>query len=208
MALLFTYDVSVLATLLLRGYTAGYYSTILVAVELTLLASYIFLFTREVTNNVKSLKTVNIIETNEQILNLFEERRAENIRRFEKKRKEARNLGDFYITSESAYDSNNPVLSDEGYGYFSNGTYTQSDSYVNAQDDTFIIQGAVEDEGDKNDHSSKSYFDSAYEAQLRAEGKDISDIDNLILEITTGDNDLDLNEISAPQNNPSDENKK
>lgn len=177
-ALLFTYDVSTAMYFIFNGYNANDYSLIFTAVELTLFAFYVIFFTREVTKYSKNKKDIVIIESEEQLQQLFEKRREENIRRFEENREKEREQGNYYIISENGYDANDPGLPEEkSYGY----AHRVYGDYLNENDDTPIITGTTEDETDNGVYGMQ-------------EDEKVNRIDNLILEITSGDNDLDLTE--------------
>jgi hypothetical protein len=178
-ALLFTYVVSTVVYFVFNGYNTGDYSLIFTSVELTLFALYVFFFTKEVTKYSKNKKDIVLIESEEQLQTLFQKRREENIRACEEKREKERADGNYYIISENGYDANDPALKDEETYVYGHRIY--GSSYVNMQDDTPIVTGDTEDSVDDGTYSLDD-----------KESQRVNRIDNLILEITAGDNDLDL----------------
>lgn len=164
-SVLVTYDVQVVTKLILNGYTSGYYMEIIKACELTLFALYAVAFMLEISKYSKNKDEVRIIESQEEILELNEEIRNQKLKSFEKLQAKERKNGNLYITHDSSFQS----IDTRDSGYFPTGA-----TYGKYVEDYPVVSGS--DENDK---------------ELTTEEK-ISNVDRLILEITSGKNDKDL----------------
>lgn len=164
-SVLVTYDVQIVTKLILNGYTSGYYMEIIKACELTLFALYAVAFMLEISKYSKNKDEVRIIESQEEILELNEEIRNQKLKSFEKIQAKERKKGNLYITHDSSFQS----IDTRDSGYFP--TCATYGKYV---EDYPVVSGS--DENDKG---------------LTTEEK-ISNVDRLILEITSGKNDKDL----------------
>lgn len=167
-ATLLTYDIYMAINLVLNGYSDGYYTEIIRAVELTLFASYAFFFMFEVTRHSPSLDEVKIIDNDEDMEELLLKKRKESLEKYEKIIDEERKEGNYYIIQETEYNA-----------YETPGTYASSYiAGVGSDEDETLIDGTTIDA----DRAEEPTYD------------DVSHIDRLILEITSGENDLDLEE--------------
>lgn len=172
-AILVTYDISIAVNLVLNGYTVGYYTEIIRAIELTLFASYAFFFMRELTKFSLTKDHVKIIDNDRDMEELIEKKRQKSLEKYEKILEEERKEGNYYILQETEYNA-----------YETPGTYASASSYIagvdSGEDDTLIDEV-------KPEENSEDGF--AFDEENR--------IDRLILEITSGENDLDLDEGST-----------
>lgn len=164
-SVLVTYDVQIVTKLILNGYTSGYYMEIIKACELTLFALYAVAFMLEISKYSKNKDEVRIIESQEEILELNEEIRNQKLESFEKLQAKERKNGNLYITHDSSFQS----IDTRDSGYFPTGA-----TYGKYVEDYPVVSGS--DENDK---------------EFTTEEK-ISNVDRLILEITSGKNDKDL----------------
>lgn len=164
-SVLVTYDVQIVTKLILNGYTSGYYMEIIKACELTLFALYAVAFMLEISKYSKNKDEVRIIESQEEILELNEEIRNQKLKSFEKLQAKERKNGNLYITHDSSFQS----IDTRDSGYFPTGA-----TYGKYVEDYPVVSGS--DENDKG---------------FTTEEK-ISNVDRLILEITSGKNDKDL----------------
>lgn len=164
-SVLVTYDVQIVTKLILNGYTSGYYMEIIKACELTLFALYAVAFMLEISKYSKNKDEVRIIESQEEILELNEEIRNQKLKSFEKLQAKERKSGNLYITHDSSFQS----IDTRDSGYFPTGA-----TYGKYVEDYPVVSGS--DENDK---------------EFTTEEK-ISNVDRLILEITSGKNDKDL----------------
>ena len=164
-SVLVTYDVQIVTKLILNGYTSGYYMEIIKACELTLFALYAVAFMLEISKYSKNKDEVRIIESQEEILELNEEIRNQKQKSFEKLQAKERKNGNLYITHDSSFQS----IDTKDSGYFPTGA-----TYGKYVEDYPVVSGS--DENDKG---------------FTTEEK-ISNVDRLILEITSGKNDKDL----------------
>ena len=167
-ATLVTYDISIAMNLVFNGYSDGYYTEIIRAVELTLFASYAFFFMLEITRRTPSLDEVKIIDNDDDMEELIEKKRQESLKKYGKIIDEERKEGNFFIVHGTGFDE-----------YETPGTYASAYSYVagvDSNEDLTLIDGATISE------------DRAEEPSYG----EVSHIDRLILEITSGENDLDL----------------
>ena len=164
-SVLVTYDVQIVTKLILNGYTSGYYMEIIKACELTLFALYAVAFMLEISKYSKNKDEVRIIESQEEILELNEEIRNQKLKSFEKLQAKERKNGNLYITHDSSFQS----IDTRDSGYFPTGA-----TYGKYVEDYPVVSGS--DENDK---------------EFTTEEK-ISNVDRLILEITSGKNDKDL----------------
>ncbi|MGN1131257.1 MAG: hypothetical protein ACI4RL_00005, partial [Ruminococcus sp.] len=169
-ATLVTYDISIGVNLVINGYSVGYYTEIIRAIELTLFAAYAFSFMREVTKYSPTKDEVKIIDNDEDMEELVEKKRQESLENYEKIIEEERKEGNYYIIQETEYSA-----------YETPGTYASASSYIagvdSNEDGTLIEDGQL---GENREDSS------VYD--------EVNHIDRLILEITSGENDLDLEE--------------
>ncbi len=212
-ALLFTYDVSILWNIILNGYYSGASRDIFSAVEMTMFALYAILFMRELTLNAKSKKDIKIIDDPVELQALIDKKKEEKLKEFEEARDKERESGNYYITVKNEYDAEDAGSSHYGlygtyrshgtygrYGsYSSYGTYTPrgvygdaGSAYINENDDTFLIST---DEENALDQQSAKPLTGKNNEELS-----MSHIDRLILEITSGDNDLDIGNIDREEN--------
>lgn len=164
-SVLVTYDVQIITNFIFNGYTDGYYMDIIKASELTLFALYAVAFMTEISKHSKNKDEVRIIESQEEILELNEEIRGKKLKDFEKIQAKERKNGNLYITHDSSFQS----IDTKDNGYFPYNT-----TYGKYVEDYPVVSGS--DENDK---------------ELTTEEK-ISNVDRLILEITSGKNDRDL----------------
>lgn len=164
-SVLVTYDVQIITNFIFNGYTDGYYMDIIKASELTLFALYAVAFMTEISKHSKNKDEVRIIESQEEILELNEEIRGKKLKDFEKIQAKERKNGNLYITHDSSFQS----IDTKDNGYFPYNT-----TYGKYVEDYPVVSGS--DENDK---------------ELTTEEK-ISNVDRLILEITSGKNDKDL----------------
>lgn len=164
-SVLVTYDVQIVTKLILNGYTSGYYMEIIKACELTLFALYAVVFMLEISKYSKNKDEVRIIESQEEILELNEEIRNQKLKNFGKLQAKERKNGNLYITHDSSFQS----IDTRDSGYFPTGA-----TYGKYVEDYPVVSGS--DENDK---------------EFTTEEK-ISNVDRLILEITSGKNDKDL----------------
>lgn len=164
-SVLVTYDVQIITNFIFNGYTDGYYMDIIKASELTLFALYAVAFMTEISKHSKNKDEVRIIESQEEILELNEEIRGKKLKDFEKIQAKERKNGNLYITHDSSFQS----IDTKDNGYFPYNT-----TYGKYVEDYPVVSGS--DENDK---------------ELATEEK-ISNVDRLILEITSGKNDKDL----------------
>lgn len=164
-SVLVTYDVQIVTNFIYNGYTSGYYMDIIKACELTLFALYAVAFMIEISKNVKNKDEVKIIESPEEILALNEEIRDKKLKSFEKVQEQERKNGNLFITHDSSFQS----IDTKDNGYF-----PYSPTYGKYVEDYPVVSGS--DENDK---------------EMTTEEK-ISNVDRLILEITSGKNDKDL----------------
>ena len=164
-SVLVTYDVQIVTKLILNGYTSGYYMEIIKACELTLFALYAVAFMLEISKYSKNKDEVRIIESQEEILELNEEIRNQKLKSFEKLQAKERKNGNLYITHDSSFQ----YIDTRDSGYFPTGA-----TYGKYVEDYPVVSGS--NENDKG---------------FTTEEK-ISNVDRLILEITSGKNDKDL----------------
>ena len=170
-AILVTYDISIAVNLVLNGYTVGYYIEIIRAVELTLFASYAFFFMREVTKFSSTKDEVKIIDNDREMAKLIEKKRKESLEKYEKILEEERKEGNYYILQETEFSA-----------YETPGTYASSYiAGVDSGEDETLIEGVQPEEKVEDSFT----FDEE------------NHIDRLILEITSGENDLVLEENPA-----------
>lgn len=164
-ALVFTYLSTVVFDIIFYGYTEGYYVEILKAVELLFFALYAVFFMKEITVCSHNIDEIKIIEDKEEFQNLVDKRREEENQQYEKLSAMDRKLGNDYITNTNAFN--------------------EIGSPINESIDGYIIHTDRIDEDD--DHTiveSTPYYDTPVEEHT-------SIADALILEIVSGDNDLD-----------------
>ena len=173
-SVLVTYDVQIVTKLILNGYTSGYYMEIIKACELTLFALYAVAFMLEISKYSKNKDEVRISKRPvpvkfdtiySEILELNEEIRNQKLKSFEKLQAKERKNGNLYITHDSSFQS----IDTKDSGYFPTGA-----TYGKYVEDYPVVSGS--DENDKG---------------FTTEEK-ISNVDRLILEITSGKNDKDL----------------
>lgn len=205
-AVVFTFDVSVIFNLIFKGYQSGYYLEIISAVELTLFAIYAFLLMREVTKNSVNKEDIRLIENAEELEEIVEKVREERIKDYEEKRNQEREKGNFYITDKNEYGSTDNGHESQ-YGYYgrrtsSYGTYGKYSPYV--RNKTYLSDGSyvadktyLDDNGDAIFISEESELlnEDNFGANNATDDEALSRIDELILEITSGDNDLDMADV-------------
>ena len=208
-ASVFTFDVSVIFNLIFKGYENGYYLEIISAVELTLFALYAFLLMREVSKKSLNKDDVCFIENGEELDEYVEKIREERIKDYEEKRSREREKGNFYITDKNDYGSTDSG-SYSHYGYYGRRTssyssygkyspYTGDKTYLSdLADDTYIVadESYLDDKGDTIFISEDRELlnEDNFGVNQSKNEEALSRIDELILEITSGDNDLDMSD--------------
>lgn len=168
-ALVFTYIASVVFDLIFYGYTEGYYVEILKVLELFLFALYAFFFVKELTGNSYNIDEIKIIDGEEEFQRLIDKMREEENEQFEKASAQDRSVGNYYITNTNAYNDIGTPFNENVDGYI-----IQADQIDQVDDHTIV--------------ESTPYNDAPIENYM-------SEADDLIMEIVSGRNDLDLNYI-------------
>lgn len=169
-----TYGVSVITNILFNGFLDEYYVNIIQALVFALFALYAYFNLMEISKNVSNKDEIEIIDDEVRIRALERKFRNKNIHDAQVRREKERQSGNYYITEEENLGITDTLPDEVG-----DTTLLKEESNSRIDDDFIVTPIPADTET------------LPYYYQSKEEEEDFSRINDLILEITSGDNDLD-----------------